>query len=129
MSLTQDQRDVIAHIRDHFSREGAEYGYDPQKHEAFGSYGGGCVYRKGADHSSPVRCAVGVLIPDAAYDPSMESENAESLVGVLDLHESVTADFLYQLQVVHDRYAIEKRPLSEFLFALETVERVLDAER
>lgn len=57
-----------------------------------------CLYRS-ADGGM---CAVGCLIKDADYDPSMENKMASIVVGGLKYLEDVTVGLLDDMQEVHD---------------------------
>lgn len=128
------EREIIAKVREHFSRPDAQYGYDAES--------ACCVYRLDNDPASPVRCAVGVLIPDEAYVPEIESCVAPTLVasGVYTYENDEDKDgtlwrlgdlvelpgdaglFLRQLQIAHDDRARDGMPMSSFLAYLDAVE-------
>lgn len=70
-----------------------------------------CFYRGDSNPSSPVRCAVGCLIPDELYDPSFENTTASALLGVgwergvrplIEYFEDVDKHFLDEAQSAHD---------------------------
>lgn len=73
-----------------------------------------CYYRKGEVADSPVRCAVGCLIPDEHYSRSFEGVSVSALD--YDFGE-VNIDFLEHAQDAHDRAA----SVEEFLSALSSV--------
>lgn len=72
-----------------------------------------CKYRTEAENGAPLRCAIGILIPDRLYTPRMEFQGIGSLLahpptGALrealeDWHP--IADFLVDLQYAHDTSA------------------------
>lgn len=59
------------------------------------SRGDGCYYRDPANPA--VRCAVGHLIPDAAYTPAMEGKLALLLVGSMGFGEQIIGPAFAQL--------------------------------
>lgn len=123
------KREIIAKIREHFTKPGAQFGYASEYGETFeeAELGNGvCVYRGDADPHSEIRCAMGVLVPDELYSPAMESELAGSLldgrmayddIAEEDVQlpslrhlfaENVTGDFLRACQKAHDDTANEE---------------------
>jgi hypothetical protein len=56
-----------------------------------------------------LKCAVGCLIPDEVYDPSMEDESVESLIYAHDALDFLNPNalFLLKLQSAHDREPLE----------------------
>jgi hypothetical protein len=138
--------DVLAKVREHFSKPDAalsfQYGYgDDTADEDPDAFV--CVYRKDEDPYSPVRCAMGVLIPDELYDPRMEATGASQLVGenptwnndneygdatgVYSLGHlfaaDVTPEFLDAVQYAHDKTARAGGSVRDFLAALDEVKR------
>lgn len=63
-----------------------------------------CMYRLGE-----LSCAVGCLIPDDQYDPSIEGESAESIMhtlsGIVDVSDDNVCMLLSELQTAHDMSA------------------------
>jgi len=63
-----------------------------------------CAYRG----DGGTMCAVGCLIPDEAYDPSLEGAGANNprvlaaLAGVVDSEDSASTRLLLSLQTIHD---------------------------
>lgn len=66
---TLNRQQVYEKVREFFSRPGAVFGYS----------GSMCVYRGDGDPLSPVRCAIGCLLPDNLYDDGMENTGAEEV--------------------------------------------------
>jgi len=85
---------VYEKIRAHFTHPGEELATET---------GRGCVYRGDYDAHSPVRCAVGVLIPDEVYEPEMEVDTARD-GGVRKVLEQQGIDikFAHKCQLAHD---------------------------
>jgi len=68
--------------------------------------GGTCVYRGEDDPASPLRCAVGCLIPDDQYHYSFEGEAIyDEIVAKVPAIQDVDIDFLLQAQESHDASA------------------------
>lgn len=68
---------------------------------------GTCVYRDSDRADSPVRCALGVCIPDDMYDPNIETKNPSELQDIMPAwYESVFNGLeptrLSELQNIHD---------------------------
>jgi len=63
---------------------------------------GSCLYRNDLGH----KCAMGLLIPDANYEPGMEGMDAEGVVHRYPGLEKFQGIgwFLNELQSAHDRY-------------------------
>ena len=110
---------AIAKIREHFSQPGAELGIS-YEHDDDGT----CLYREDGDPASPVRCGIGVLIPNDLYSNYIEGASAGDL-----LHEKwalssvfgadITPIFLDRVQEIHDKIAKEGGTASNFLAALD----------
>lgn len=74
--------------------------------------GSKCKYRRNGMASDPVRCAIGVFIPDAEYDPSMDGY--DSGLSVVIRHSPTLRrllgeeryEVLSKLQMVHDNAAL-----------------------
>ena len=62
---------------------------------------GECMYRLDMTPECPVRCAVGLFIPDEEYSSRMESLSVVELGKVLDFPEELIG-FLRDLQRAHD---------------------------
>lgn len=81
----------------------------------------GCMYR-GDDGR---KCAVGVLIPDELYTPSMEGRSAEDMMKIyLDVQNLLGAEnveFLEAMQQVHDSnpYDAEEWDMNYFIGSYE----------
>jgi hypothetical protein len=106
--------DVIEKIVAHFSKPDAQFAaiYDDVEQKVM------CVYRGNNDPESPVRCAMGVCIPDHLYDALMESKCASAVIapinGVVRTRSAVGAlfapdvdmpRFLDACQAAHDDFA------------------------
>lgn len=64
-----------------------------------------CAYRSGGQTDSPVRCAVGWLIPDEKYTPALETNPTTGALAKatgLDFEDPRTIFFLRELQAAHD---------------------------
>jgi hypothetical protein len=59
---------------------------------------GGCLYRT----DEGLKCAVGCLIPDDQYHPSMEGQTVESLQSLLPSYLLPHKSLLINLQMLHD---------------------------
>lgn len=88
-------------IRAHFTKPDAVFSWDESKNN--------CVYRKDGDPASPVRCAVGVLIPDKFYDVELEENSIDMLLdnlrhgGPIWLRDLLPVEaFLNDAQTLHD---------------------------
>ena len=59
-----------------------------------------CAYRG----ENGAKCAVGCLIPDELYDPSMEGDNVDQLADINKLPDDLVdhVSLLYDLQFAHD---------------------------
>ncbi len=81
-----------------------------------------CRYR-GKDGA---KCAVGVLIPDESYTPSMEGSALSSIAGSLGISEHCS--FLYALQSAHDSaVCVQLTPfLSQVRINLEEVAKIYE---
>jgi hypothetical protein len=126
MSEPLTRADVIAKVRDHFTRPGAVLAWNEDEEEST------CVYRMDEDASSSVRCAMGVLIPDEAYSPKMEGHNADGVAEAYGLSglfaPGVVVDgdgssWINALQRVHDAHAKVGATMEDFLAALDSFER------
>lgn len=88
-------------VRAHFSRPDTVFGLDPLTDE--------CVYRADCDAYSPVKCSIGVLIPDELYESWFENESIFTLIHTLRLvvTELMGCDeyWLANMQRLHDRTA------------------------
>lgn len=100
---------ALQRIREHFSVEGTQLGFlDGAKT---------CCYRGKQDPKSPVRCSVGVLIPDEAYVPSVEGRSADSVLqgqvglavasslGRCNVLTEEERTLLGRVQIIHDSIA------------------------
>jgi hypothetical protein len=80
---------------------------------------GTCYYRLDLGGNNVLKCAVGMLIPDDKYHPSIEQKTVEYAIMVCGLHKLdrhlVT---LTQLQLMHDTHAKQAQPFSQYLNAL-----------
>jgi hypothetical protein len=76
METRLSPKDVLSKIREYFSRPDAVLAV-VELDEFDGEYR--CVYRKDGDPHSPVRCAIGCLIPDSLYSPAIEGDGAYML--------------------------------------------------
>ena len=100
-----------------------------------------CMYRLDGTASCPIRYGIGVMIPDALYDPEFESKTVEAVVerypAVAALFDDECFDinrsnrtygetFLGDLQSIHDRNAENKRPMEHFVAELQAM---LDHEK
>jgi hypothetical protein len=94
-------------IRKWFSDPSHEPGYETTTDR--------CVYRYGGDPKSQVRCAVGCLIPNRIYDPSLDDPNLSGVVAssavtytneLSDFFQDVDVDFLESVQTLHDDMCI-----------------------
>lgn len=132
MSEKLNKQEIIAKVREHFSQPGAQLAIRTNVDHNFPDEAQ-CVYRGGFDPTSPLRCAFGVLIPDEAYEPSMEGSRAQAVVDdnphLKNLFESDVYDgneffstFLNRLQRVHDDIANAKGTVSGFLASLADFE-------
>lgn len=97
-------------IRAYFTR--------PDAAQAFSEKDGICVYRGYDEHGnrdpySPIRCALGVLIPDHLYQPTFERtslfrlKDREEFRDVLYHLRGVDLDFVEQAQRQHDTRVFE----------------------
>jgi hypothetical protein len=91
-------------IKDHFSKPDAVLSKSPPDR------GGMCFYRLDRDPLSPVRCAVGCLIPDDKYNPdweglsvldAMKESNMADVLGI-SVGDSNAVGFLLAAQRQHD---------------------------
>ena len=57
-----------------------------------------CLYRAPDGN----KCAVGCLITDSTYNPSMESSSASYVLARFDYSGNVNSDMLDELQLLHD---------------------------
>lgn len=89
--------DIIQRVREHFSKPDTVLAFDGAK----------CIYRGENDPASPVRCFVGVIIPDEIYNPEFENEPASLIFDVLAplVATDVTPAWLDNLQAIHDDHA------------------------
>ena len=60
-----------------------EWYEDPEHELGYDEEAGFCVYRLNEDPTSPIRCSVGVLIPDHLYAGFMENNNFEAMMDEL----------------------------------------------
>jgi len=106
-------------MKDHFSKPGAVLGK-----EMVNIGGGSCYYRLDRNPASPVRCAVGCLIPDDKYDPdweglgisAMKKSNIGEVLGI-PVGDSRAFNFLLAAQREHD----DATSTGSFLVGLEHV--------
>ena len=82
----------------------------------------GCAYR----NERGLKCAVGILIPDDEYNPSIEGEYVKDLK--LKCLEGISLPLLIELQTIHDgsttKYWYQDLCTVANQFSLEMVERV-----
>lgn len=128
---------VYERVREHFTQPGAVYGFDKK--------GGVCVYRGGLDPKSPIRCSVGVIIPDSRYGGNREKWQYDTPDGlVVEAHfadQAISAagydtsydnlgEFVADMQKIHDEHALptvtrpferkaRARKMSTFIKALD----------
>lgn len=121
------EHEIIAHVREFFSRPGAEFAFETTEDDDSGL----CVYRGNQDPASPIRCAIGCILPDRLYRPEYEEKAARVLWDVLTgervISAEVTPDFLTNLQQVHDDAATEEKSIAQFLSNLDEFESTFDA--
>jgi len=105
-------------MKEHFSKPDAVLGKEM-------AIGGMCFYRLDRDPLSPVRCAVGCLIPDDKYNPdweglsvrdAMKESNMADVLGI-SVGDSDAVGFLQAAQSVHDT----SLNTTSFLAGLESV--------
>lgn len=110
-------QEAYEQIRAWFSKPDAQLAWDTES--------GGCVYRGNSDPHSPLRCAVGCLIPDDKYKPSFEHcglrQPGDDLDGGMVVANADLRRFLSAAQDVHDHYASLDATTEEFLVELDTV--------
>lgn len=103
---------VYEKIRAHFTQPGAELATETSR---------GCVYRGDYHAHSPVRCAVGVLIPDELYEPDMEDYTSVSgSVRKLLEEQGIDIKFVHNCQLAHDRSV----SVEDFVERLDDLARV-----
>lgn len=92
-----------------------------------------CFYHARCSNNDLLKCAIGWLIPDGCYDPSMEFERVDAMLDhfaaeLTDLHEFArrgNSHFLILLQQAHDTSPGTDRSLGEDLpFVIAGVEPV-----
>lgn len=120
--------DAYVAIREHFSQEGARFGYDRHSTD--------CVYRRdvtpydaegNALEPVTVRCAVGCLIPDGDYDEMLEGKGIScDIVWEFLVQKGIVEDdpdlrtFLQHTQDSHDGCASDRNlGVSTFLSRLD----------
>lgn len=84
----------------HFSQPGAKLAWDAENKK--------CKYRLSELRSDPIRCAMGVLIPDDKYEPGMENAFATGVIDCYDLGFTISQSdrkFIDSLQMLHDNCA------------------------
>ena len=111
-------QEAYEQIRHWFAVEAIAFGYDHDARE--------CVYRGGHEVDSPIRCAVGCLIPDELYTGEMESHWVESVFrewpSVGDHFDGVDTGFLSDAQRDHDEMARQgASTLDDFVEQLDKV--------
>lgn len=64
-----------------------------------------CMYRLDKTAACPIRCAVGVLMPDEEYDPEFDNGMIQfyDVVKAVKAFEGLDVSFLRSLQIPHDR--------------------------
>lgn len=99
-----NRQEIYNTVKEHLLKQGrksAETTDDPFTPDA-------CKYR-GPDGT---KCAIGVLIPDELYSPDMEGRGIRRLAQYTDLRaylnmlDAATDNLLYDLQTVHDGFAV-----------------------
>jgi hypothetical protein len=79
------------------------------------------VYRA----NSPVRCALGCLIPDELYDPVLEGRGVANILAdnkpLTDYFAGVDQGFLVEAQAEHDAIASSSGLIADFLEALDQI--------
>ena len=83
-----------------------------------------CVYRGDNDPKSPVRCAIGCVLPDELYTAGMEENSVTQVIGTYDavaeLFEGVDEQYLEESQRAHDLMAEDGcTTLDEFVVRLD----------
>lgn len=110
-----DTQEAYETMREFFSRPDAQLAREER------STGGiTCAYRLYMDEGSPLKCAVGCLIPDELYDAKMEESAADELTRdwpTLGFLGDVKRDFLADAQVAHDT----SKTTQEFVEALDSI--------
>lgn len=129
------KQEAYEKMREFFSRPGAVLAVERMTHNPDKFK---CVYRGGAEATSPVRCAIGCLIPDEQYDPWFDEHGDITGKGILDLDEagrlpaviedSIQAcgyddflDFLETCQSAHDRIGINQGTTGAFVRDLDAI--------
>jgi hypothetical protein len=107
--------EMYIQMKEHFSKPDA----------VLGKTGINCLYRLDSDPLSPVRCAVGCLIPDDKYNPvweglgirdAMKESNMADVLGI-SVGDSNAVGFLLAAQREHD----DSTSTTTFLAGLEDV--------
>jgi hypothetical protein len=120
--MTVDE--IYNQIKEYFSRPDAVFGMKDRGRD------GNCVYRLDNDPSSPVRCAVGCLIPDDLYNSDWERGGVNALINqrpdfaaaIGVTQDSEAHKFLVVVQPLHDGFARdEASTVKDFLNRLEKV--------
>ena len=62
-----------------------------------------CLYRA----KDGRKCFIGVLIPDAEYDPTMEGDGIIQIKSKLPCLQGLDVDRLNDLQIIHDAHPVE----------------------
>lgn len=93
-------------IRAHFTQRGQEFGTGISSF----NFQPVCKYRGDGHATDTRRCAVGCLIPDDLYHPSMEGEGVRALMASHDALSTyfydVSLEFLVKAQAIHDSIGI-----------------------
>lgn len=115
--------EVLDAVKEYFSRPGAVLAANMDAEDGEVR----CVYRGDNDPASPVRCAIGCLIPDELYNPDWEGYSACAVLPTLVENGVIAADlatgghcyFFDMLQAAHDDLVTEGQGVERFLERLE----------
>lgn len=122
MALYNNKQEILQAVEAHFSQPGAQLSKDFETNH--------CFYRNGSDPHSPIRCAVGALIPDDLYDSRWEYKTVESIFdnlvdkGIVADDEDV-AETLLILQENHD----DSETVEGFLERFDDVKAFFSSKR
>jgi hypothetical protein len=112
-------QEAYEQIRAWFSRGDATLAFDAGYDK--------CFYRLHSDVDSPVRCAVGCLIPDELYDEQLDDNNMHVGTAIAyspeisELLSDVSADFLSRAQRAHDETAKAGGTPAQFVSWLDDI--------
>lgn len=97
------KQEIFNLVWKHFIEEKNPASYEPALERA---HENPCRYRRSGQADDPIRCAVGLLIPDEKYTSDLEGYGVQTVLRAMHIRATCAeAIFLNDLQATHDESA------------------------